>query len=93
MSHLGKRGDGCRKKKKPIVAQDNKRPAARWLRNKELAAYAGVSAMTLWRWKTDPELNFPRAAFINNIEHNDLRKFDAWMRNRPTRQLQTESAD
>jgi hypothetical protein len=51
----------------------------RWARNKQLAAYAGVSLMTLWRWKNDPKLGFPPAAVINGIEHNNLDAFDKWM--------------
>ena len=43
MSHIGKRGDGCRKKKKEAVI------TARYLTNKDLAVYAGVSEMTLWQ--------------------------------------------
>jgi transcriptional regulator with XRE-family HTH domain len=78
-----KRGDGCRKKKAAI--------AARYLTNKALAEYAGVSAMTLWRWKRNPALNFPLAALIGEIEHNDRLAFDRWMKKRPTRQLAAEN--
>lgn len=49
----------------------------RWARNAQLAKYAGVSTMTLWRWKQMPD--FPPAAIINNTEYNDLDRFDAWM--------------
>jgi predicted DNA-binding transcriptional regulator AlpA len=52
----------------------------RWLRNGELAAYFGVSKMTVWRWKRDAATNnFPRASLINDIEFNDVREVDAWM--------------
>ena len=62
-----------------------KRPSAvvihkrRWVRNGELARYLGVSKMTLWRFKKDPELKFPPASLINGIEFNDLDKVDPWM--------------
>ena len=49
----------------------------RWARNKQLAQYAGVSVMTIWRWKQLP--NFPKAAVIGGVEYNDLAKFDDWM--------------
>ena len=87
MSHIGKRGDGCRKKKKEAVTP------ARYLTNKELAVYAGVSVMTLWRWKRNPALNFPPAALIGEIEHNDRLAFDRWMKKRPTRQLAAENLE
>jgi predicted DNA-binding transcriptional regulator AlpA len=51
----------------------------RWVRNGELAKYLGVSKMTVWRMKRDPEYAFPPAAKINDIEFNDLDKVDAWM--------------
>jgi hypothetical protein len=78
MSHLGKRGDGCRKKKQQ--KQQTVRP--RYLTNKDLATYAGVSPMTIWRWKQLK--NFPPARLIGDIEYNDARKFDRWMKKHPT---------
>jgi hypothetical protein len=33
--------------------------------------------MTVWRWKRMPD--FPPAAVLNGIEHNDLEAFDNWM--------------
>jgi hypothetical protein len=61
----------------------------RWARNAQLAKYAGVSSMTVWRWKRLPD--FPEAAVINGIEYRDLDAFDNWMsgfiprRDEPTR--------
>jgi hypothetical protein len=49
----------------------------RWARNGELCEYWGISKMTLWRFKQDP--NFPPAAVINKMEFNDLDKADEWM--------------
>jgi hypothetical protein len=65
-----------RKRKQAAVAPDQK-SAAQWLRNKPLAARAGVSEMTLWRWKQQDD--FPAAAVINGIEYNNVSKFDRWM--------------
>jgi hypothetical protein len=41
--------------------------------------YLNVNESTLWRWKRDPALNFPRARVINGLEYNDLYAVDAWM--------------
>jgi hypothetical protein len=54
----------------------------RWVRNGQLARYLGVSNMTLWRWKRDPDLDFPDATEINGIEFNDVDVIDEWMRTR-----------
>jgi hypothetical protein len=54
----------------------------RWKRNKALAGYAGVSLVTLHRWKKLPD--FPPATCINGIEYFDTEKFDAWMQGRET---------
>jgi hypothetical protein len=54
----------------------------KWLRNGQLARYLGISNMTLWRWKNDPDLGFPDATEINGIEFNDLDRIDEWMRTR-----------
>ena len=55
---------------------------SKWLRNGPLARYLGISNMTLWRWKRDPDLDFPDATEINGIEFNDLDVIDEWMRTR-----------
>jgi hypothetical protein len=75
VSHVDKRTGDRWKKKKRIAAP--KKQTANWKRNKELAVYAGISEMTLWRWKQLP--GFPAAARINGIEYNNVQKFDAWM--------------
>jgi hypothetical protein len=54
----------------------------KWLRNGQLARHFGVSAMTIWRWKRDPDLDFPDASVINGIEFNDVDAIDEWMRTR-----------
>jgi len=46
----------------------------RWARNAQLAKYAGVSAMTVWRWKQMAD--FPPAAVVKG---RDLDAFDSWM--------------
>jgi transcriptional regulator with XRE-family HTH domain len=48
-----------------------------WARNAQLAKYAGVSSMTIWRWKQIPD--FPKAAVINGIEYRNIAEFDNWM--------------
>jgi predicted DNA-binding transcriptional regulator AlpA len=64
-----------------------RRGSGRWARNKQTADYLGVSAMTLWRWKNNPDLGFPPATVINNIERNDLDAVDEWMRSRAVSRL------
>lgn len=63
----------------------------RWTRNKPTARYLNASDMTLWRWKRDPELNFPPAAVINGVEYNDLNLVDSWIRSRVVNRLVEET--
>jgi hypothetical protein len=60
--------------------EDDVRP--RWARNAALARYLNISAMCLWRWQRDPDLDFPAASRINGISYTDLNLIDAWMRER-----------
>jgi hypothetical protein len=64
----------------------------RWARNCQLARYANVSKMTIWRWKQQHH-DFPPAAVIDGTEYNDLDAFDRWMAshvgNAPTRGRRT----
>jgi hypothetical protein len=59
------------------MSDSGKYSRGRWARNKQLADYAGVTVMTLWRWKRMPD--FPPSSVLNSIEYNDLDAFDAWM--------------
>lgn len=54
----------------------------RFARNKALAEYLDVSAMSVWRWQRDAKLNFPQPTIINGIAYTDLDAVDAWMRAR-----------
>jgi hypothetical protein len=38
----------------------------------------GVSAMTLWRWDHDPELNFPKPIRIRGRKYRDAEQLDAF---------------
>ncbi len=62
--------------------RDGKYGGGRWVRNKALAEYLGITTMSLWRWKRDPKLAFPPATVVNDIEYNDLDAVDDWMRSR-----------
>jgi hypothetical protein len=64
----------------------------RWTRNSATARYLGVSAMSLWRWKRDPELAFPDPAVINGIEYNNLDLVDKWIRSRVVSRLKETAA-
>lgn len=67
-------------------------PGRRWVRNKDLAEYLGVTVMSLWRWKRNPTLNFPLASDINGIEYNDLDAVEQWIRSRVVNRLAKETA-
>ena len=38
----------------------------------------GVSAMTIWRWDHDPQLDFPKAVRIRRRKYRDARELDAF---------------
>jgi predicted DNA-binding transcriptional regulator AlpA len=57
-------------------------PPRRFVRNAELMRCLGISKMTLWRFKNDPVLGFPKATAINGIEFNDLDEIYAWIKAR-----------
>jgi predicted DNA-binding transcriptional regulator AlpA len=53
-----------------------------WLKNKQVEVYFGVSGMTIWRWRRDKSLNFPRPALINGVEYTNRAELVAWMKDR-----------
>ncbi|MBR0703136.1 hypothetical protein JQ599_24760 [Bradyrhizobium diazoefficiens] len=57
-------------------------PNQAWARNKALAEHIGISAMGLWRWLHDPELNCPRPIQVNGIQYHDIAAWDRWLRAR-----------
>jgi hypothetical protein len=63
----------------------------RYLRNVELARYVGVSAITISRWKKDPNLNTPLAMAVNGIERNDRELWDAWLKARAISRIRRDS--
>jgi hypothetical protein len=65
-----------------MILKTQSQPQPRWTRNASLARYLNVSAMCLWRWQRDPELNFPKPTVINKYPYTDLNQVDAWMRER-----------
>jgi len=60
----------------------------RFVRNAALARYIGVSPMTIYRWKRDPALDVPPALVIRGIEHNEVSKWEAWLRARAVSRVQ-----
>ena len=38
----------------------------------------GVSAMTIWRWEHDPQLDFPKAIRIRRRKYRDESELDAF---------------
>ena len=57
-------------------------PPQRYIRNRALAQYIGVSEMTLRRWKEDPDLETPAPMVVNEIQYNDLPAWDEWLHKR-----------
>ena len=78
---------------KPSAAQpevlhfrkSSEEPPRRLARNAGLNRYLNRSAMTVWRWKHDPDLDFPKPIVVGKIEYNDLDLVDAWLRTKVAR--------
>lgn len=51
-----------------------------WLGGARIAAYLGVTAMTIWRWERDFKLAFPTASVIHGRKYWNRNDIDAWMR-------------
>jgi predicted DNA-binding transcriptional regulator AlpA len=54
----------------------------RWATNTELAAYFGISVMTIWNWQRDPNIGFPQPSRVGRRDFTDLDEIDGWMRRR-----------
>jgi hypothetical protein len=50
--------------------------------NKELAHYIGKTEMTVWRWKNNPKLGFPKGVNVNGRELNDFDAVDHYLARR-----------
>ena len=65
----------------------------KWLSGARIAAYLGVTAMTIWRWERDPKLDFPTATVIHGRKYRSRDDIDARMRRlatgKATRQRQS----
>jgi predicted DNA-binding transcriptional regulator AlpA len=48
----------------------------------------GISAMTRWRWRRDPRLNFPAPLDINGRKLWRVSDLEAWERSRATSRLE-----
>jgi predicted DNA-binding transcriptional regulator AlpA len=55
-------------------------PARSWLRSAELAQFLNVSRMTVWRFRNDPALGFPKPAHIGGIVFFERAAIEAWLR-------------
>ena len=51
-----------------------------WLGGAQIAAYFGVTAMTIWRWERDPKLAFPASTVIRGRKYWHRDDIDTWMR-------------
>jgi predicted DNA-binding transcriptional regulator AlpA len=64
----------------------------RWVRNSELAAYLGVTVMTVWRWQRNRALGFPQPAPINGKPRTDIDEVNSWMRSHVVSRLSETAA-
>ena len=67
------------------MAESTDTGGPRFVRNAALARYIGVSPMTIYR---DPALDVPPALVIRGIEHNEVSKWEAWLRARAVSRVQ-----
>jgi predicted DNA-binding transcriptional regulator AlpA len=49
----------------------------------KLRAKFGISAVTLWRWRHDPDANFPTPKIINGRLYFALGEVTAWIQRQP----------
>jgi predicted DNA-binding transcriptional regulator AlpA len=62
------------------VRVEQEQKARRWVRDKAVMSYCGeITAMTLWRWRRDPNLGFPKPVKINKTNLTDLDQIDTWL--------------
>lgn len=45
-----------------------------------LSYLGGITEMTLWRWRQDPRLNFPKPYTIRRRNFYDRTELDAWLK-------------
>ncbi len=69
----------------PRTVQVREDTRQRWVRNKDLAEYFGVSEVTINNWQKDASLGFPQPCEINGKPYTDLDAIDAWMKRRVRR--------
>jgi predicted DNA-binding transcriptional regulator AlpA len=56
--------------------------AAEWMGGAQLAQFFNVSAMTIWRWERDNQLEFPKPTIINSRKYWSRDDIDQWMKAR-----------
>lgn len=64
------------------ATQATAQPEARIPVTPVLALCGGVSRMTLHRWLNNPDLNFPRPAYVNNRRYWRRSEIVAWLESR-----------
>jgi hypothetical protein len=45
-----------------------------------LSYLGGITEMTLWRWRQDPRLNFPKPYVIRRRNFYDVAELDSWLK-------------
>jgi len=63
-----------RKSPRPEIPADQ-----RYGSDTDLSRRLGITTMTLWRWRQDQELNFPKPTRIRGRTRNDFEIIDAFM--------------
>jgi hypothetical protein len=51
----------------------------RWGSDTDLCRHLGITMMTLWRWRNDPELDFPKAVRVRGRPRNNFALVDAYL--------------
>ena len=61
-------------------AHPEEAPAGGWISGPQLADHFGVSSMTIWRWRQDPSLSFPRPITVRHRNFWSMSALRAWER-------------
>jgi predicted DNA-binding transcriptional regulator AlpA len=61
------------------------------LRPKDLALRLGIHLATLYRWQSDPTLNFPRPTYVNGPFWSP-EQIEAWLKLRQTQRRKAAAA-
>jgi hypothetical protein len=66
------------------------KPGQEWGNDVQIAAICGVTAMTIYNWDHDPELDFPPAVRVNRVKRRNIPAVRAWMGKNTVRRVVRE---